>query len=284
MTTDMTCAAFAETLADFLERDVPEATRAAVELHAVTCVDCGALLADLRALRVDASRLPELTPGRDLWAGIAARIDAQVIPIGAKRDGGERSGVTTKRATARPGRWTRMAVAAALLIAATSATTYYLTVRTTGRGSPLAGSTTSASLPSSQLAGTEPTLRQPDSVDSAPPATRSVADTPHGAARNTPLAARNQAQFASARPTAEQVYDNEIGRLRAIVERRRAQLDPVTISLVERNLKVIDDAIAQCRSALAKDPASRFLMESLNNALENKVELLRTAALLPSRT
>jgi hypothetical protein len=47
---------------------------------------------------------------------------------------------------------------------------------------------------------------------------------------------------------------------------------------------VIDDAIAQCKLALAKDPASRFLMESLNNALENKVELLRTATMLPARS
>jgi hypothetical protein len=88
----------------------------------------------------------------------------------------------------------------------------------------------------------------------------------------------------NSRPSAEQVYSSEIARLRTIVERRRAQLDPVTISVIERNLKVIDDAIAQCRLALAKDPASRFLMESLNNALETKVELLRTATMLPARS
>ena len=79
-------------------------------------------------------------------------------------------------------------------------------------------------------------------------------------------------------------FDREIARLRTILQQRRAQIDPVTISIIERNLKVIDDAIAQCRAALAKDPASRFLMESLNNALETKVELMRTAAMLPSRT
>src|SRR5437867_5578016 len=130
-------------------------------------------------------------------------------------------------------------------------------------------------------AGQQPVASSPDSVSSAspllPPASREALP-----ASRLPRPAVGL--VSNRRPTAEQVYDNEIGRLRAIVERRRAQLDPVTISLVERNLKVIDDAIAQCRSALAKDPASRFLMESLNNALENKVELLRTAALLPSRT
>jgi hypothetical protein len=60
-------------------------------------------------------------------------------------------------------------------------------------------------------------------------------------------------------------------------------LDPITISVIERNLNVIDDAIAQCKLALSKDPASRFLMESLNSALETKVELLRTATMLPSQ-
>lgn len=76
----------------------------------------------------------------------------------------------------------------------------------------------------------------------------------------------------------------EIARLKAIVNRRRTQLDPVTLGIVDRNLSVIDDAIAQVKQALQKDPESRFLMESLNNALENKAEVLRTAALLPSRT
>ena len=91
-------------------------------------------------------------------------------------------------------------------------------------------------------------------------------------------------RLVSVKPSAEQVYTTEIARLRTIVERRRAQLDPVTIGVIERNLKVIDDAIAQCKLALTKDPASRFLMESLNNALENKVQLLRTATMLPARS
>jgi hypothetical protein len=32
-----------------------------------------------------------------------------------------------------------------------------------------------------------------------------------------------------------------------------------------------------------KDPASRFLMQSLNEALDTKIQLLRTAAALPAR-
>jgi hypothetical protein len=38
------------------------------------------------------------------------------------------------------------------------------------------------------------------------------------------------------------------------------------------------------RAALARDPASAYLNEQLNNVLERKVELLRAAALLPVRS
>jgi len=86
------------------------------------------------------------------------------------------------------------------------------------------------------------------------------------------------------RPTAVQAYDLEIRRLNAILVARRSQLDTTTIAVVEKNLRIIDDAIAQCKAALKRDPASRFLIESLNDALDSKVQLLRTAAQLPSRS
>ncbi len=70
----------------------------------------------------------------------------------------------------------------------------------------------------------------------------------------------------------------------ARVEQRRATLDTATIGVIERNLGIIDAAIRESRAALARDPASALLNEQLNNALEQKVELLRTAVLLPVRT
>jgi hypothetical protein len=81
----------------------------------------------------------------------------------------------------------------------------------------------------------------------------------------------------------EQTYDSEITRLRGIVKERSAELDPATVTVLEKNLKVIDDAIAQCKDALRADPNSRFLIESLNDALESKVQLLRKAATLPTK-
>ena len=91
----------------------------------------------------------------------------------------------------------------------------------------------------------------------------------------------------SAQPTidaADPVFASEISKLRKIVRDRRSQLDPKTVAVLEQSIAVIDSAIAQSRAALAKDPASGFLATQLNHSLEKKVELLRTAALLPSRT
>jgi Putative zinc-finger len=268
MTNNVHCEEFAERLADLLERDVDEATRAALESHALGCGDCGSLLADLRKLRIDASSLPELTASRDLWAGIAERIDAPVIPL--------RSGPS--KFVRRWPQWASLVAAAVVLIALTSTSTYFLTVRkgsitppprTAANGPSVASDSVSHS--NAQLAATVPAVPKVDSS----------AEVAHEAKR---ASSPSTARFASTKPSAEEVYTSEIARLRSIVERRRTQLDPVTISVIERNLKVIDDAIAQCRLALAKDPASRFLMESLNNALETKVKLLRTATMLPARS
>ena len=111
----ITCERFNEHLADFLERDVSEPTRAAMESHAVGCDDCGPLLADLRRLRIDAANLPELVPSRDLWSGIASRIEAPVLSLPG-------SGSVRAR------RWTNplvLGLAAAGLVAITATVTHW---------------------------------------------------------------------------------------------------------------------------------------------------------------
>jgi uncharacterized membrane protein YccC len=83
---------------------------------------------------------------------------------------------------------------------------------------------------------------------------------------------------------AQAVYDEEIALLRAALAERRDELDTATVAIVERNIAVIDAAIRQSREALARDPRSSFLSDQLGRALDRKVQLLRTAAALPSRT
>lgn len=264
----ISCDRFADLLSDYLERDVSESTRVQVEAHAASCDECGPLLADLRKLRVDAANLPELTPSRDLWAGISERIQTPVVEITA---GGRLEGRTVeRRRRVSSGVW--MGLAAAGLVAVTATVTHQITKR-----SIVAPAAQVAVVPTPQTTTgpTQPAAAQP-AVDS----------TTSGAASHAVVRppANASTSLASNRLTAEQTYADEISRLRTIVSRRKSQLDSATVAVIEHNLGVIDQAIAQCKAALRKDPHSQFLMESLNGALDDKVQLLRTAAMLPSRT
>ena len=77
---------------------------------------------------------------------------------------------------------------------------------------------------------------------------------------------------------------SEIDELETLLAERRGQLDPVTVKTVEDNLAIIDAAVSQARSALARDPASGFLSQRLESTLQKKVQLLRTVALMRTST
>jgi len=272
MTTPMTCDQFADQLADYLEGDIDANTRVAMEAHASSCAECGALLADLRKLAVNASGLPALSPSRDLWAGIAARIETPVVELKSAGTAERHHGNAERRANRTNHVW--IGLAAAGLVAVTATITHELTKRSavtpaiqTVAVAPKPATTTALHpTPAAQIADTSDTVSS--ASRSSVPSTSSALTT----------------RLASSKPSAEQTYTAEIARLRTVLARRRPQLDSSTVAVVEHNLQVIDDAIAQCRRALQRDPASRFLVESLNDALDTKVQLLRTAATLPSTT
>jgi hypothetical protein len=277
--TGITCEQFNDELPDLLERDADEATRARLEAHAAGCAECGALLADLRKLRVDAGYLPSLSPSRDLWSGIAARIETPVVEIMPGRGTVERwSGGAVERSsdTAEPHRrrlaplW--MGLAAAALVAITATITHQITQSTMEVHTPTA--------PDKSAPVVAPTVAAAPTTVAAPRDSGSL-DSAQSPERPSASAS---VRLAGNKPTAEETYDAEIKRLRVIVSARRSSLDSVTVAVIEKNLNVIDEAIAQCRAALQRDPASGFLLESLNDALDRKVQLLRTAAMLPSRS
>ena len=86
------------------------------ESHRAACTECTAEWAELDAISVDARSLPRLTPRRDLWSGIEARIGGNETTSGAALVRAER-------------RWfrspaIRMAAAATLLVVASSAVTW----------------------------------------------------------------------------------------------------------------------------------------------------------------
>jgi hypothetical protein len=283
-TTPLTCDGFANALADYLERDDSPRVRAAMETHAASCAACGAVLADVQQLRVDASGLPTLTPSRDLWAGVAERIATPVVAIGSGREA-PGAGRETDRASA----WLRPAAAAAALVVMTAGVTYFATRQALQMETQVA-------VRSVDSAAMDPQRMVAKAIDSAQRAQRSsVASAPAespenavGSPRGPRPAPRAPASLASNQPsiaaTLEPVYGREIARLRRIIDERRGLLDTATVGVIERNLMIIDKAIRESRAALTRDPASALLNEQLNNALEQKVELMRAAVLLPVRS
>jgi hypothetical protein len=192
------------------------------------------LEAELRAIARAAAELPELAPSRDLWSGIAARIEAPVVAL------------PTSAAAAAPQRaalpWRRLAIAASLLVVTTAGITYTIVHRNNA----------------AELAANNDSLAVAVPMSSTPVEPVSTL-------------------------SAEQTFDREIGALRKIVDERRKELDPATAAVLDKNLKVIDAAIAESKAALAKDPASAFLMDMLTHAYDSKLQLMRGVANIPSR-
>ena len=258
------CDSFVHAVADYLDADAPDGVRASVETHAGACAACRQLLADLSSIHSDAAALPPLVPSRDLWSGIAERIEAPVLSM-------ESPATRVARRT-----WLRPALAAAALVGITAGVTEYITRASlsplaTGQQAitrPVAPAVVAATVP-------EPTGQMASTATESPvsPTTRRAA---------SPAIAR-LASAERATEAADPVFSSEITKLRRIVRERRAQLDPKTVAVLEQSIAVMDSAIAQSRAALAHDPASGFLATQLNHSLEKKVELLRTAALLPTR-
>ena len=271
---DMTCEAFDAALPDYLEGTLDGSLRASVERHLRECVRCAGLVRDLENIRDEAASLPDLVPSRDLWAGIEARIAAPVIPL-----------------TARPERQRRLVpawigIAAAALIVSTAGVTYLLTARSLRTGSDARVAVgTSATNPVTPGATTEQAESVGTGVSQGMP-DQSRARLAQGStkASRSGLPATLVSQDQSEPGQSDAIYSREIEMLQNIVKQRKTQLDSSTVAIIQKNLEIIDAAIRQSRAALAKDPASRMLSQQLTHALDKKVELLRTAAMLPAST
>jgi hypothetical protein len=238
------------------------------------------VLRDIENISKEAAAMPDLVPSRNLWQGIEARIAAPVIPLAARPE--------RKRRFAPA--W--MGVAAAALIVSTAGITYMLASHSLR---PTQGSAVAQLKPiDNQLqtntgsnSGVTPGSTAPSPVDGGPstqPGATSrvvIGDAP---TRQRGIPARLASQSTADREHSDLVYGKEIEMLQNIVSQRRAQLDSSTVAIIERNLQIIDAAIAQSRAALARDPASHMLDQQLTHALDKKVELLRTAAMLPAST
>lgn len=252
--TPMTCTEYESRLQDYLEHDLNAAVHAQMDAHRAACVDCSALTAELNEITTNAANLPVLSADRDLWDGIASRIEAEVVEFPVTPLPGEVRAVVpasggpvyaehipssdrpSPQVRLRPAvpRYARFAAAASVLVAVTAGVTWNLAART----------------------ATVPTTAAADSgYASAMESTRGVSNV--------------------ARQPLDVTYDTEIASLRKLVDERRADIDSTTLAVLERNLQVIDDAIAESKAALASSPTSSFLMERLADAYDTKLRTLR---------
>ncbi len=268
--TILTCNECDELFADYFENDLGLEQKAGVDAHVASCARCQGLVRDLDDIRETAGSMPDLVPSRDLWQGIEARIQPTVVSIAPRRS-----------VAAIPGSW--LATAAAGLIVVSSSVTYVATSRTMQKepkqapaaSAParVAGATVEATLPSSSVAAPSAAARE------TTPAPR-IAPAP---VRRAPRAVAIQASARSV-PPAERVLSEEIDELQTLLDTKRGNLEPETVRVVEENLAIIDAAVSQAREAVSRDPGSGFLNERLESALQKKVQLLRTVALIRSST
>lgn len=201
----MTCEEVDDRLDDYADGSLGEGGFQEVELHLASCAACREQERRLRLILANARALPrEMAPPRDLWAGIAERIE------------GERR--------ARPAWWgpVGLAMAATLVVGIAAA----LLHRTERAGAPTLATT--------------PVSLDPTSIGAA-----------------------------------EQDYEQAATALMAALQERRDTLSPQTMASVEKNLLVMDQALAEVRAALGRDPGNPELTRMLVSTHRKKVDTLR---------
>jgi hypothetical protein len=225
---------------DYLAEDLDDATRDGLEEHLSGCGACRRALEDLRDVVARARGLEDLEPPRDLWPGIAAAIGGPVRAQGEGRSGTVIALPTASAGTGRDRR-TRIAMTPRQLAAA-AVVLIAISVAATSWAGPGLGARAAA-----------PGTASEESVDGAVTVAADVPEPP-------------------------EALSSELSELEDVLRAAHARLDPNTVRIIERNLNVIERAIADSRQALAVDPENEFLEHHLNRVYERKLEYLRDAA------
>ncbi|HET9439181.1 MAG TPA: zf-HC2 domain-containing protein [Longimicrobiales bacterium] len=128
-----------ERLSEYLDGELAHAETEALEAHLMQCADCGRTLQQLRSVVTRAGQVLDRAPERDLWTGIAARIET------------ERMQPVTAMATSRGKRRISFSVpqlaVASVVLMLMSAGTMYLMVNGDEAAAPVAQVTPAAPQP-----------------------------------------------------------------------------------------------------------------------------------------
>ena len=244
-------------LSYYFDDELGGAEREAVEQHLRGCADCRAVLNDLKRVVAQAQSMPPRPPQADLWAGIAAQFRGTGV------DGTHHSTrvpfrrpVPVRFAFTMP----QLAAAAVVLMAVSAGVAWQIADRS-GRNTNSAATAAAGAQPSD------------GARDASAPALLAAPD--RDAASGAAIA---QVGYADAQ------YDAAVADLEKALKQGRGRLDASTIAIVEHNLQIIDQAIAQAREALAGDPANSYLSGHLVEARRRKLDLLRRATALTSES
>jgi anti-sigma factor RsiW len=243
----MTCTQYREWIEDLVDGTIVPIRRAELERHLAACDACRALAADLQIVHDTAASLEPLEPPAGVWLQIAGRLRQQGR-VSPPPQPAARRGV---RHTA------LLAIAAALMLVVGGSIVMLWTEYRGRNGRPEQTASVAAPAPATQPAGNVPADVNVESVE---------------------------AEFR----LAEQHYQNAIAKLEQAARLDQAAsggspsvLDPQTAAMLQKNLQVIDQAIAESRSALRAEPLSAPARDSLFDALRRKVALLQdTIALM----
>lgn len=238
---------FKDRLSEYLDGDLDPRDEALIEAHLVECATCRATLAELRAVVARATALPPAEPKADLWSGVLARIEADALPV---------SGPVSGDVGGHPG-------VAAMLPGSGSAKADPRP--RTGRRRRISFSVpqlAAASIALALVSGTGVWVAL--SIDRGEPATGA---STYAVAENPAVA-----RFVGTEQR------STIAELERVLAAQRDSLDPVTVAVLESNLKIIDAAIAEAVAALRHDPGNTYLNRHLGQTVRKKIDVLRRAA------
>jgi hypothetical protein len=228
-------------LSAYMDGDLSPREVLEVEEHLGDCDSCSELLGDLRAIQEEARGLPDRDPFRDLWPAIARAIQDEAARDPINPDVIRlHPRVPEARPSSRRGVF--------LTVPRAVAAGLVLALLSGSLGARIGFRDAQQSVPVAEKGPNEATATWVSLVEQAKP-------------ELAPAAA-------------------EVVRLERILDDHQSDLDPVTVSVLQKNLEAIDRAIRESLAALREDPGNRFLESNLERAVLTKSEYLRDAASL----